>query len=334
MIVSRTPFRVSFFGGGTDYPAWYESEAGAVLVTTIDKYCYISCRRRPPLFPHRHRIVYSRIENACSLDEIAHPAVRECLRFLEIDEGVEVHHDGDLPARAGLGSSSAFTVGLLGVLYALKGQTVGPMRLAREAIHVERDLARESVGAQDQVATAHGGLNHIEFSGRDITVRPVALSSAKRARLEGHLMLFFTGMTRNASEVASQQVRNASRNASRLRAMAQMVKEALRILEGSDDVTALGALLDESWRLKRELARGVSNPSIDGMYDVARRAGALGGKLLGAGGGGFLLLFAEPERQPAVEAALDGSFRVPFRFETSGTRIIFDDEARRGPGDP
>jgi len=325
---------VSFFGGGTDYPAWYESEAGAVLVTTIDKYCYISCRRRLPLFPHRHRIVYSRIEDACSLDEIAHPAVRECLRFLEIGEGVEVHHDGDLPARAGLGSSSAFAVGLLGVLHALKGQAVDPMRLAREAIHVERDLARESVGAQDQMATAHGGLNHIEFSGQGITVRPVALPPARRAQLEGHLMLFFTGLTRSASDVASRQVRNASRNASRLRAMAQMVKEALRILEGSGDLTALGALLDEGWRLKRELARGISNPAIDAMYDAARRAGARGGKLLGAGGGGFLLLFVEPERQPAVEAALAGSVRVPFRFEDSGTRIIFDDETRWSPGGP
>lgn len=331
MIISRTPFRVSFFGGGTDYPAWYESEPGAVLVTTIDKYCYISCRRLPPFFPHRHRIVYSKIENTRTVEEIVHPAVRESLRFLKIEEGVEIHHDGDLPARAGLGSSSAFTVGLLSALYALKGQIVGKMHLAREAIHVERDLAREAVGAQDQVATAHGGLNHIEFVGNDITVHPVTLSQARLEQLESHLMLFFTGLTRNASEVAAQQIHNTQRNAVRLRAMCGMVDEALQILASPGDLSGFGALLDESWRLKRELADEVTNSRIDRMYDSALAAGALGGKLLGAGGGGFLLLFVEPERQPGVEAALEGLLRVPFRFERQGTQIIFYDEAARLP---
>jgi D-glycero-alpha-D-manno-heptose-7-phosphate kinase len=331
VIISRTPFRVSFFGGGTDYPSWYESEPGGVLVTTIDKYCYISCRRLPPFFPHRHRIVYSKIENTRTVDEIVHPAVRESLRFLKIEEGVEVHHDGDLPARAGLGSSSAFTVGLLSALYALKGQIVGKMQLAREAIHVERDLAREAVGAQDQVATAHGGLNHIEFNGSDITVHPVTLSLQRLQLLESHLMLFFTGLTRNASEVAAQQIHNTSRNTVRLRAMCGMVDEALQILASPGDLCGFGALLDESWRLKRELADEVSNSRIDRMYDTALAAGALGGKLLGAGGGGFLLLFVEPERQPSVEAALDGLLRVPFHFERQGTQIIFYDEASRLP---
>jgi len=332
VIISRTPFRVSFFGGGTDYPAWYESEPGAVLVTTIDKYCYISCRRLPPFFPHRHRIVYSKIENTQTVDEIVHPAVRESLRFLKIEEGLEIHHDGDLPARAGLGSSSAFTVGLLSALYALKGQIVGKMQVAREAIHVERDLARESVGAQDQVATAHGGLNHVAFTSQDITVQPVTLSPERLGQLEDHLMLFFTGLTRNASEVAAQQIENTSRNGVRLRAMCGMVDEAVQILAAPGDLSGFGALLDESWRLKRELAAEVSNPRIDRMYDSALAAGALGGKLLGAGGGGFLLLFVEPERQPLVEAALDGLLRVPFRFERQGTQIIFYDEAARLPG--
>lgn len=330
MIISRTPFRVSFFGGGTDYPAWFTREKGAVLVTTIDRYCYLTCRWLPPFFPHRHRIVYSKIENAPDVAQIAHPAVRESLRHVGIEAGVEIHHDGDLPARAGLGSSSAFTVGLLNALYALKGRMVSRMQLALDAIHVERDLAGEAVGSQDQVSTAHGGLNRIEFaSGGDMMVTPVTLPCERKRELESHLMLFFTGFTRHASRVAERQIENTASKVSELRMMYGMVDEAVGILASDTDLGDFGRLLHETWTLKRQLSNAVTNERIDRMYESARAAGAIGGKLLGAGGGGFLLLFVPPERRSAVTDALTGALHVPFRFEHQGTQIIFYDEPSR-----
>ncbi len=330
MIISRTPFRVSFFGGGTDYPAWYTHEKGAVLVTTIDKYCYLTCRWLPPFFPHRHRIVYSKIENAPDVARIAHPAVRESLRHVGIDAGVEIHHDGDLPARSGLGSSSAFTVGLLNALYALKGRMVSRMQLATDAIHVERELAGEAVGSQDQVSTAYGGLNRIEFgSGGDMLVTPVTLPSERKRELESHLMLFFTGFTRHASRIAAKQIENTSRKTAELRAMYGMVDEAVGILASDADLGEFGRLLHETWTLKRQLSNAITNERIDRMYEAARAAGATGGKLLGAGGGGFLLLFVPPERRAAVTSALSSALHVPFRFEHQGTQIIFYDEPGR-----
>jgi D-glycero-alpha-D-manno-heptose-7-phosphate kinase len=330
MIISRTPFRVSFFGGGTDYPAWFEREKGAVLVTTIDKYCYLTCRWLPPFFPHRHRIVYSKIENAPDVAQIAHPAVRESLRHVGIDAGVEIHHDGDLPARSGLGSSSAFTVGLLNALYALKGRMVSRMQLAVDAIRVERDLAGEAVGSQDQVSTAHGGLNRIEFgSGGDVLVTPVTLPCERKRELESHLMLFFTGFTRDASSIAAKQIENTASKTTELRAMYGMVDEAVGILASDTDLSEFGRLLHETWTLKRRLSDAITNERIDRMYELARAAGALGGKLLGAGGGGFLLLFVPPERRAAVGAALASELHVPFRFEHQGTQIIFYDEPGR-----
>jgi len=323
MIISRTPFRVSFFGGGTDYTGWFNDHKGAVLATTIDKYCYITCRYLPPFFEHKSRIIYSVTEHVHNIDEIDHPSVRETLRFLKINDGIEVHHDGDLPARTGLGSSSSFTVGLLNSLYALKGQMVTKERLAQEAIHIEQDLIKENVGCQDQMLAAYGGFNYIEFGGaHHLRVQPVTLPVAKLNLLQNHLMLFFTGFSRTASQIAEHQIKNIPKKKSELKRMYEMVEEARAVLNGND-LLKFGKLLDESWKLKRTLSDKISSRNIDALYDAATRAGAIGGKLLGAGGGGFILLFVEPRHQTKVRKALKGLLEVPIKFENLGSQIIF-----------
>ena len=324
MIITRTPYRISFFGGGTDYPVWHREHPGAVLATTINKYCYISCRWLPPFFEHTSRIVWSKIEHVTDHAEIEHPAVRAALRYLHITSGIELHHDGDLPARSGLGSSSSFAVGLLHALYGLKGQMPSKMRLATEAIHIEQDVLREYVGSQDQIMAAFGGLNRIDFPMNGaFRVSPIIVDERRRTLLQDHLMLVFTGLSRTASEVAAEQIHVTPKKEQELQAMYQMVDEAIRVLQSDEDLAALGRLLDESWRLKRSLTGRISTPQIDDLYDAARRAGALGGKLLGAGGGGFLLLFARPEDQPAIRRALKPYLVVPFQFEDGGSRVIF-----------
>ena len=324
MIITRTPFRISFFGGGTDYPAWYDEEKGAVLATTIDKYCYITCRRLPPFFPHRHRVVYSSVESVQSVDEIKHNAVREALRFMEIDDGMEIHHDGDLPARTGLGSSSSFTVGLLHALYALKGQLASKQQLAEDAIYVEQELIGEHVGAQDQMCAAWGGMNQIDFNpGRQISVHRLPLSRERCRELESHLMLYFTGFSRTASEVAAEQIKNIPQKRRELRTMYGMVDEAIGVLVGGGDLNAFGALLHETWQIKRTLSDRVTTSEIDAIYDVALKSGATGGKLLGAGGGGFFLLFVEPDRQALVRSSMNRLLQIPFHFEDRGSEIIF-----------
>lgn len=323
MIISRTPFRMSFFGGGTDYPTWYQDQPGAVLATTIDKYCYITARYLPPFFKHSSRIIYSKMEHVTGIDEIDHPSVREVLRFLEITKGIEIHHDGDLPARTGLGSSSAFTVGLLNALYALKGQMTTKEQLAHEAIHVEQEMIKENVGSQDQSMAAYGGLKHIEFGGEShLAVRPVTIAEDASETFQGHMMLFFTGFSRTASEIAKHQIKNIPDKKKQLHTMYEMVHEALSLLNSSDFV-GFGKLLHESWCLKRMLSDKITTPQIDEMYEKALKAGALGGKLLGAGGGGFVLVYAEPDKQPAIRKALDGFLEIPFNFETLGSQIIF-----------
>ncbi|MDA1096054.1 MAG: kinase [Chloroflexi bacterium] len=324
MIITRTPFRISFFGGGTDYPVWFEEHGGSVLATTIDKYCYITSRYLPPFFEHKSRIAYSTVEHVKTHDEIQHPSARECLRFMGMDAGVEIHHDGDLPARTGLGSSSAFTVGLLHALYALRGTMPGKERLAREAIHVEQDLIQEAVGCQDQTLAAYGGFNLVEFSGKNhFAVQPVVLPTRRLEELQDHLMLFFTGFSRYAPEVAAEQVRETPNRTAELRAMHEMVGRGLGILSGEADIGDFGRLLDESWRIKRTLSSRVSTPAIDEMYEAALSEGALGGKLLGAGGGGFMVVFARPADQPRIRSRLSGLLRVPFRFETGGSQVVF-----------
>ncbi|MGH2361031.1 MAG: kinase [bacterium] len=326
MIISRTPFRVSFFGGGTDYPSWYLKHGGAVLATTINKYCYISCRYLPPFFGHRFRIVYSKIENCRRVEEIGHPAVRAVLTYLGIKRGIEIHHDGDLPARSGMGSSSAFTVGLLAALYALKGHLPTADQLARESIHVEKELLQENVGTQDQVLASHGGLNHIVFApSGDISVRPVTLPHDRMRELNSHLLLFFTGINRTASSIAQSYSRDLDSKEKQMRALLDMVGEGISILSNGREINDFGKLLDEGWQLKRSLSATVSTPLVEEIYEAARSAGAIGGKLLGAGGGGFMLLFVPRAYQKKVRERLKDLICVPFKFEFSGSRIIFFD---------
>lgn len=324
MIVTRTPFRISFFGGGTDYPAWYRDHGGVVLATTIDKYCYISCRRLPPFFPHKHRIVYSAIENVCAIEEIQHPAVRAILEWAEVEDGLEIHHDGDLPARSGLGSSSSFTVGLLHALSALRGRYAAKDELARNAIHLEQNVLRENVGSQDQISAAYGGFNRIEFNRNDsFSVSPVIVPSVRMQELQDHLLLCFTGFSRIASEIAKSKIHNMKYRERELIRMTEMVQEGIDVLQDSRmPIDAFGRLLDQHWKYKRSLSPVVSNGDIDAIYNEALSAGALGGKLLGAGGGGFMLLFAKPERQPEVRARLGRLIHVPFKFEDSGSKVV------------
>lgn len=326
VVITRTPFRVSFFGGGTDYPTWYCEHGGAVLATTIDKYCYITCRYLPPFFEHKSRIAYSRVETIKSIDEIEHPSARETLNFMKIDEGVEIHHDADLPARTGLGSSSSFTVGLLHAIYGLKQRMPTKMQLAMDAIHIERELIKENVGSQDQVSAAFGGFNKIQFRpNHEIVIQPVILNQERLRELQSHLMLYFTGFSRYASDIAGKQIQDTHKKTIELKTMNQMVDHALSLLAGGGDILEFGKLLHESWKLKRSLTDKISTPQIDEIYEAARDAGAIGGKLLGAGGGGFILLFARPEDQDRIRERLGKLLCVPFRFENGGSQVIFYD---------
>lgn len=327
MIISRTPFRISFFGGGTDYPAWYRQHGGAVLAATIDKYCYLNCRYLPPFFEHKFRVVYSKIENCHTIDEIAHPAVRAVLRHLNIERGVEIHHDGDLPARSGMGSSSAFTVGLLHAMRALKGQVSSKHQLAMESIYIEQEVLEETVGSQDQVSAAYGGLNHINFlPNGEVSVRPITISIERIRELDSHLMLFYTGIKRTASDVAESYVNNIDSRKRQLRILKDMVEEAVAIVSSQQDIAAFGELLNEAWQAKRSLSAKVSNSQVDDIYEQALAAGAIGGKLTGAGGGGFMLLFVPIDKQHQVKQKLNKLIHVPFKFEFSGSQIIFFDQ--------
>jgi D-glycero-alpha-D-manno-heptose-7-phosphate kinase len=324
MVISRTPFRISFFGGGTDFPAWYREHGGTVLAATIDKYCYLTARYLPPFFRHRYRAVYSKIETVNEIDQISHPSVREVLRFMKMERGVEIHHDGDLPARSGMGSSSAFTVGLLHALYAVKGQMISKHQLALEGIHIEQDVLKETVGSQDQVMCAYGGLNQIHFlrSG-EITVRPIVLPHARVEEFASHLMLFYTGIERTSSDIASSYAEQTEARRRQLRIMKDLVNDALAILTSQQNICGLGGLLHEAWLAKRSLSSSVSNGDVDTIYDEARAAGALGGKLLGAGGGGFMLLFVPPEHQANVKERLKELIWVPFEFDFMGSQIVY-----------
>ena len=326
MIITKTPYRISFFGGGTDYPDWYKKEGGQVLSTTIDKYCYISCRTLPPFFNLKHRIVWSHIETVSSIAEILHPAVREGLRVLGFDDsvGLEIHYQGDLPARAGMGSSSSFVVGLIKALYALRGQLIRKHDLALKAIGLEQDILKEHVGSQDQVAAAYGGFNTILFSKNgEIRVEPITISISKQEELETHLILIYTGTSRLASEVAGKLINNMKNQKNNLRKMCAMVDQALTILSGNHSIEAFGQLLHESWLLKRELTPEISNSTIDAIYQTALDHGAIGGKLLGAGSSGFMVLFVPPQKQQAVIKALSGYLHVPFQFEHEGSTLIY-----------
>lgn len=327
MIINKTPFRISFFGGGTDYPVWFRQNGGAALSTTIDKYCYVTCRKLPPLFEHKHHIVYSVDEKVNNVDEIKHPAVREILKFMNLKDGLEIHYDADLPARSGLGSSSSFTVGLLHSLYALKKKDVSKNQLASEAIHIEQNLIKENVGSQDQIAAAFGGLNKIKFN-KDNTfeITPVIITKERLRELEEHIMFYFTGLSRTASDIAEDQIKKTPQKKIELAQMYEMVDEAISILTNNNSaIDEFGKLLHESWRLKRSLTDKISTKVIDDIYDSAYNAGALGGKLTGAGGGGFMLIFAKPEVHPRIKDTLKNLLYVPVQIDKSGSEIIFYD---------
>lgn len=324
MIITRTPFRISFFGGGTDYPIWYRENGGSVLSTSINKYCYISCRYLPPFFDYKYRIRYSFREEVQRISDIKHPSVKACLEHLKIDKGIEMVHTSDIPAQSGIGSSSAFTVGFLHSLYALKGKMVTKRQLAREAIHIEQNVIKENVGSQDQVAAAFGGLNKIEFgSEKDFYVYPITLTNGRLNLLQQQLLLYYTGISRNASEIAEEQIKNTPDKKRELKVMTEMVEEAVKILNrDSNDITDFGRLLNESWRIKRGLTDLISTSAIDDIYDNAIKAGAVGGKLLGAGGGGFILFFVPIEKQEIFKEKMQGILFVPFSFDTLGTQIV------------
>ncbi|MGH9468177.1 MAG: hypothetical protein ACRD1Y_12565 [Terriglobales bacterium] len=323
MIVTRTPFRVSFLGGGTDYPAWYRDHGGAVLATAIDKFCYITCRYLPPFFDHHSRIVYSRIEDVNENGGIEHPAVRACLRVLQIEAGMEIHHDADLPARTGLGTSSSFVVGLLHALHALQQQPREPGDLARAAIRIEQEELSDNVGAQDQITAAYGGFHLIRFlpDGR-FHLEPLALTAARLRALQASLHLYFTGFSRTASEIAAHQIANIPARTSELCELQKMVDEGAEILTGSGPLDAFGSLLDRAWTVKRRLSDHISTGQMDAIYEQARAAGALGGKLLGAGGGGFFLFFVPPERSVAFQQRMATLLRVPFSFPAHGSELV------------
>ena len=324
MIISRTPFRVSLFGGGSDYPKWSSEHGGAVLGCAIDKYCYISLRRLPPFFEHKHRIVYSKIETVNHVAEIEHPAVKHVLSEMDVETGLEIHHDGDLPARTGLGSSSSFTVGLLNALHALDNRMVTKHALAQQAIHIEQDVIREHVGSQDQIWAAYGGLNRIDFrSNGAFEVKPLIISPERSQELLGSFVLFYTGLSRFASTVAEKQIANLDARGGHIERMVEMVDDAETIIAGDNhSIFELGALLDEAWALKRDLAEGVTNPQIDRIYEAAMSAGATGGKLLGAGGGGFMLFQVPPDRQAEVKERLNTLISLPFGIDPSGSKIV------------
>jgi D-glycero-alpha-D-manno-heptose-7-phosphate kinase len=325
MIITKTPFRLSFFGGGTDYPEHYLEHGGAVLGTSINKYCYITCRNLPPFFDHKYRIAYSVIENAKSISEIKHPAVKGVLNYLKINTGLEIHHDGDLPARSGLGSSSSFTAGLLNAIYALNGKSVSKFNLAMETIHVEQNLIHEKVGSQDQVLVSMGGLRIVRFNqDAKISSTPVIITSERKKSLADHLLLFFTGITRDSQKITEKHDIAGKRND--LIEMHKMVDQGAKILNTQErDITDFGRLMHESWLIKRGISENISSEFIDGLYQKALDNGAVGGKLLGAGGGGFLAIFAKPEKHKGIRTALSNLVHVPFSFDTDGSTVCVNE---------
>ena len=325
MIITRTPFRISFFGGGTDYPVWYRENGGRVISTTIDKYCYVTLRELPPFFKYKYLLRYFEREEVNTIDEIKHPSIRECLKYLDMSKSIELVHHADLPAQSGLGSSSTFTVGLLMAGYALNNQMRTKSQLAHDAIEIEQRRIGEAVGSQDQTAAAFGGFNRINFGGnRELEVTPLTISTEKIINLQDHLMLFFTGFSRNASDIAQKQIEITSSKTKELDIMVELCKEAEELLVSSENgFLEWGELLNEQWKIKKSMTNLITNSKIDNMYEKGIRSGALGGKLLGAGGGGFMLFFVPPEKHEQLKANLHNILHVPFRFDFSGCQIVY-----------
>ena len=322
---------MSFFGGGTDIPKFFNEYGGAVISTTFDKYCYVNVRHMPPFHPYITELVHNRFERVNDVEEIEHPLIRECMRLHDIHE-IRLTYEGDLPARTGLGTSSTFAVGMLNAFCALKGKMMNKRQLAQEAIHVERDILKEHGGWQDQVAAAYGGLNRIDFKDGDFSVRPIMIDHSRKKELDDNLLLFYTGIQRFSSEIQADTFSKPQDKTQQLKDMLALVDEAESALcDKNASLDEFGKLLDATWQLKRGTGSKISNGSIDELYNKAIKAGALGGKLLGAGGGGFLLFYVPKENQPAVRAELDELMFVPFQFETVGTSIIFYNPVEYSP---
>jgi len=321
MIYTQTPFRLSFFGGGTDHQPFFNEHGGCVLSTTINKYCYTSLRRCPPFFDYHTRVRYSRTEDVRKTEELVHPLVRNCMMHMGV-HNLSIIHEADLPARSGLGSSSSFAVGLLQALNAFKGKYASKQQLAEDAIYVERELCNESGGWQDQVAVAYGGFNRIDFYSDSFSVSPIVITSGRKKELEEHLMMFFTGISRFSDVAASAQMAAIGDNVSQLLEMKSLVNDAIKIIGCGSDIVEFGKLLDYTWKLKRGLSDSISSDYIDEIYTKAKNAGAIGGKLMGAGGGGFMVLFVAPDNQASVREALHDFVYVPFEFEEDGSKII------------
>lgn len=323
MIITKTPFRMSFFGGGTDMEDYFRENGGAVLSTTFDKYCYVNVRHLPRFFDYSTELSYSKTERVTNVDDIQHPAIRNAMKMLDMYE-IRLTYEADLPARSGLGTSSSFAVGMLNAFYALKGKYADKKKLADEAIYLERELCQEAGGWQDQIAASYGGFNRINFGSNGYEVLPMIISPERKQRLNDNLMMFFTGFTRFSSEVQkANNVSGTEEKRTKLKKMYELVDEAEAVLTDKErDLDDFGRLLDITWRLKKGTGSSISTNSIDGLYEKGIAAGALGGKLLGAGGGGFLVFYVQPEKQKAVREAMKDLMYIPFKFEDGGTRVI------------
>lgn len=325
MIIARTPYRISFFGGGTDYPEWYNKNQGSVISTSINKYCYITIRFLPNFFDYTHRLRYFLREEVNSIDEIKHPSIRETLRYLKIDAGIDLVHHGDLPAQSGVGSSSTFTVCLLHALHSLNGTLPSKYQLATEAINIEQNLIGEAVGSQDQTAAAFGGFNRIDFGGpRLLNVTPIIGVEKRLEELQSKLMLFFTGMTRSAETIAAEQIKETKQKVVELNEMVSLVDEAQRIITSKQsNLNSFGVLLGEQWKIKKQMSSKISNQKIDDIYNLGISSGAKGGKLLGAGSGGFIVFYVDEEFQSQVRSAMHGLLEIPVKFDYSGSQIVY-----------
>lgn len=324
MIITKTPFRMSFFGGGTDMEEYFKTNGGAVISTTFDKYCYVNVRHLPRFFEYSTELVYSKIERVTNIDTIDHPAIRNAMKMLDMHE-LRLTYEADLPARSGLGTSSSFAVGMLNAFYALKGKYADKKRLADEAIYLERVLCNEAGGWQDQIAASFGGLNRIDFRGNGYEVHPIIISPDRKKQLNYNLMMFFTGFTRFSSDIQKENKSSSPKDKNAmLKEMRSLVDDAENILEDRySDLDDFGRLLDHTWKLKRGTGAAVTTDKIDYLYTKGIEAGALGGKLLGAGGGGFLIFYVQPEKQDSIKAAMKDYMCIPFEFENNGTQIMY-----------
>lgn len=322
MIITKTPFRMSFFGGGTDMENFFRKNGGAVLSTTFDKYCYVNVRHLPRFFDYSTELSYSKTERVTDIDMIQHPAIRNAMKMLDMHE-IRLTYEADLPARSGLGTSSSFAVGMLNAFYALKGKYADKKKLADEAIYLERELCKEAGGWQDQIAASFGGFNRINFSDEGYEVLPVIISPERKRKLNQNLMMFFTGFTRFSSDVQKANTIGKGDKTKQLKEMLLLVDEAEKVLtDRQTDLNEFGRMLDHTWKLKRQTGNAVSTSDIDLLYEKGMKAGALGGKLLGAGGGGFLVFYVEPDKQDNVKNAMDNLLHIPFQFEDGGTQVI------------